>query len=279
MYFPVCIRLDLRVSRWITSLGTEERKRQGCVSLTFVRALSVSSQSLCLRRGWQEDFFFSFRLSPRGRSSADSYRLLLLVPSFSSILVGLFCKKMLVCFVAAEFFSFSLAPGSRQVKVVINVASNCGLTKGHNKELFELREKFGPENFEVILFFFPSRFALPLSLERLFLGDRNVANRFNLEEEWDEKDRAVQISLSTSGERERGMLGGVVSEPKNRPFASESPVSTAAAGHAEAFLSRGITAATSPSEPRRKRGSRKKDFPVSLLQNLARVYAPDVDKS
>lgn len=49
------------------------------------------------------------------------------------------------CSLLSSLFSlFSL-----QVKVVINVASNCGLTKGHNKELFELRDKFGPEKFEV----------------------------------------------------------------------------------------------------------------------------------
>ncbi|PFH36714.1 thioredoxin-dependent peroxidase TPX1/2 [Besnoitia besnoiti] len=39
-----------------------------------------------------------------------------------------------------------------KVKLVINVASNCGLTKGHNKELFALREKFGSENFEILAF-------------------------------------------------------------------------------------------------------------------------------
>ncbi|CBZ54378.1 Glutathione peroxidase, related [Neospora caninum Liverpool] len=46
----------------------------------------------------------------------------------------------------------SLGEWDGKVKIVVNVASNCGLTKGHNKEFFELREKIGAEHFEILAF-------------------------------------------------------------------------------------------------------------------------------
>nr|PIM01988.1 thioredoxin-dependent peroxidase TPX1/2 [Toxoplasma gondii COUG] len=49
----------------------------------------------------------------------------------------------------------SLGEWDGKVKIVVNVASNCGLTKAHNKEFIELREKIGTDAFEILAF--PSR--------------------------------------------------------------------------------------------------------------------------